>query len=183
MEDTTIKNNPNLTYKAPITREERNNVIISFLLPVCVFALVIFTIVFLSNFGRITVTPFVSMMWITGLICAGILPSYRSTIIKELMIGIISYCGILLLFKLIITVLSGVNAATLSSSLNITMPETSGNTAIGYLQNIFLVMAWSVPLGFMVYQAQRAIKLKRTSDVSKALKKARSIRDTNKNFQ
>ena len=102
---------------------------------------------------------------------------------EEIPVGCKTSDSELLLFKVLISVLSGVNSATLSSSLNITIPETSGNTAVGYMQNIFLVMAWSIPLGFMVYQAQRAFKLKRTSDVTKALHKARSIRDTNKNYQ
>lgn len=183
MQDTSIKNNSKLTYKAPISAEERNNVIKSFLLPLLVFALVIFTIIFLGNFGRIIVTPFSCMIWVSGLIVSFLLPSFRESINKEVTIELIIYCGTLIFFKFIIMMVSGVNSATIGSSLNTAMPETSGNAILGWLQNIFFFGAIFTPIGFIGHQVQRAVKFKRNNNISKEMDKQRGIRDTNGNFQ
>ena len=177
-----IKDNHNLTYKTAISREEKKNIILAFLTPCIVFFLVLFTIVHLGNFGRMAITPATVAMWICGIVVAIIMPNFRRQITKETLGWLVAYCLMMIGMKWAVTIMSGVNSATLASTFSITMPETSGNTAIGMMQNVFIISSWGVPLSFFVYQGQRVIRLRKNINIRKAFKRERDIRDTNKDF-
>lgn len=177
-----IKNNHNLTYKTAISKEEKKNIILAFVVPCLVFFFALFTIAHLGNYGRLALTPFIVTMWIMGIVVAVIMPSFRKQVSKETLAWIVAYCAAMIGLKWAVYIMSGVNSATLASTFSVTIPETSGNTAIGMMQNVFVISSWGIPVSFYVYQMQRVIRLRKNINIKKAFKRERDIRDTNQNF-
>ena len=178
-----IKNNENLVYKKGITHTERINIIKAFVYPILLFVLMLFTIVWMKNYGRIVISVALAMMWGAAIVSAIYLPSHRKSALKGLNVAVVTYCVTLIILRIFIGVTSGINSDTLQASFNTTMPTTTGSTALGFLQTAFNIISISAPFGYLGYEIQRIVKLKRTSNVNKAISKERGIRDTNKNYQ
>lgn len=183
MTNENIKDNSNLVYKDSLDKTD----IIAFLkaiaLPTLVFILCLFTIFKFAKFGRIILSPLIVLMWSVALVCAFVLPSQRESVIKETMVTIGIYCCTLLLLRVLIRIMSGASSGVLEASFDITIPETSGTTIIGYIQNILYLGSVLTPLGFVGMQVKRIFQFKKNANKVKTFNQLRNIRDTNKNMQ
>lgn len=178
-----IKNNHNLTYKSGTTKQQLINYMKAVGIPSLIFILSLFVILRFANFGKILLGPLILLMWGSGIGCAIFLPSHRETIIRETMTTIGVYLVTLMGLRIAISLLSGVSSSMLAASFNQAIPETSGNTALGYIQNMLYIASILTPLGFCGMQFQRVYKLRRNANKKKFFDQVRDIRDTNKDFQ
>lgn len=178
-----IRDNENLTYKSSTSRDEVYGYLKAIGIPSAILLLTFFIIIQFGSYGQILLSPMVCIMWAAGVFCAIFLPSHRKQIMTETQTTIAIYLVALYALKMVIGVLAGVSSSTLAASLSISMSETAGNTGMGYAQNMLTMGAVLTPVGFVGLQAQRLFKLRRNANKVKALKQARGIRDSNKNFQ
>ena len=178
-----IKDNSNLIYKDSIDKTDVIAFLKAIALPSLVFILCLFTIYKFAKFGRIILSPLIVLMWGVALICAFLLPSQRESVVKETMVTIGIYCCTLLLLRVLIRIMSGASSGVLEASFDITIPETSGTTIIGYIQNVLYLGAVLTPLGFVGMQVKRIFQFKKNANKVKTFNQLRNIRDTNKNMQ
>lgn len=183
MNNPNIRDNTKLVYKDALDRTDVIAYIKAISLPTLVFILCLFTTLKFAKFGKIILSPLIVLMWGVALICAFILPSQRESVIKETMVTIGVYCCTLLLFRILIKIMSGASAGVLEASFDITIPETSGTTVVGYIQNILYLGSVLTPLGFVGMQVKRLFQFKKNANKVKTFNQLRNIRDTNKNMQ
>lgn len=178
-----IKDNHNLTYKSSISSQELWSYVKAIGIPSLVFIESMFVILQFGNFGRILLSPMYCLMWAAGILAAFVLPSHRSSIIRETITTVGIYGITLYTLRIIIFFLSGISAATLASSFSVAIPETSGNAAMGWIQGLLYIGSIGTPLGFLGAQGQKIFKLKRNANKMKTFNQLRGIRDTNKDIQ
>lgn len=183
MQNENIKDNQKLVYKDSLDHADIIGFFKAISAPSIVFILCLFTIYKFAKFGRIVISPLIVLMWGIALFCAFIMPSQRESIIKETLTTIGVYCCSILLLRAFMIIMSGASNGVLEASFDISIPETSGTTVIGYIQNILYIGSVLTPLGFIGMQVKRIFQFKKNANKVKTFNQLRNIRDTNKNMQ
>ena len=168
-----------LTYKRRASKDDLARYIKVVAVPISLYLLAIVVINNFAAFGRNLLAHLTGVMWIVGVICAAILPSLRSSIIKETHVTIGSYlCGVAGL-KALIALASGVSTEMLMETYNQAIPITSGSAIAGLLQSMLWISAVTVPLGFIGMEIKKVFSFRKKRSKSEALMGIRNIRDTN----
>lgn len=178
-----IRDNKNLVYKSKTNTRDRWAIVKSVLVPASVFILCLFVIGKFGGYGKKLLSPLISAMWIMGAASAVILPSHRSSIIKETTTTIALYAIGIFALRILAGLASGISSTMLNDSLDITIGPTQGNTILGYIQTFLTLSSVLVPLGFITMQGRRIFSLKKNGNKTKFLQQTRNIRDKNGNMQ
>lgn len=178
-----IKDNKKLVYQSVTSAQDRWKILKAALFPAVGFIICLFVIAKFGSYGRKMLAPMMAAMWTTGSICAFILPSHRSSVIKETVFTNIGYAGAMFGLRILAGLASGISSSMLVDSLNLSMSATQGNTILGYIQNILSLSSVLVPIGFIAMEFKRVFTLKRNANKKKFFDQTRNHRDTNKNIQ
>lgn len=183
MLNSSIKDNKNLVYKSKTSNSDRWAIIKAALIPAGVFVLCLFVIGQFGGYGKKLLSPLIAAMWLMGTVSSIILPSHRTTIIKETTLTIALYALGMYGLRFLAGMASGISSTMLTDSLDLTMPTTYGNTILGYIQTFLTLTSVLVPMGFITMQGKRIFSLKRNGNKTKFMNQTRNIRDKNGNMQ
>lgn len=175
-----MKGRENITYKQNMSAYELKSYIKAVMLPLFIFLLGNFTINQFGDYGLKLLAPMIGIMWIVSAICAVYISSQRTDIIRQAIITIGCYCGSMLVFRLLLSIVSGVSAQMLIASFDTPIGTAQNNTMTGYLQFAMWLTAVMTPIGFVGMQIKKVFTFKRLSTPEKAFNRIRSIRKTGK---
>lgn len=147
--------NGNLTYSNTRTKEEYFEILKLLTSYFITIGIWLFTIYIYKNFGRTWLLAGTSAMWIMGAITSFFIAGERDNTVKQTKLAILGYCLLLLLYRWVLQKISGINASSLSASLNISMSSTAGMAASGLLQNILIMISVMTPIGYLIWCGQK----------------------------
>lgn len=179
----TIKDNKNLVYKSTTSSLDRWKIIKAALIPAGVFLICLFVAGRYGGFGKKILSPMMAAMWTMGAVSAIILPSHRTSIIKETTMTVGLYALGMFALRMLAGLASGISSNMLTDSLDLTSSSTQGNTILGYIQTFLMLTSILVPIGFVTMQGKRIFSLKKNANKKKFMDQTRNIRDTNRNIQ
>ena len=169
----------NITYKNNTAKKDAFRILKAVAYPTIIMFISLAIINLFGTFGKNLIAPLVALMWLSGVICAAILPSHRGSILKETMITIGCYVLALLAFRSLIVLVSGVSTQQLMASIDQTIPLTYNNNISSFLQTGLMITAVMTPIGFFGMQAKRVLTFRRNISKSKFFDQIRSIRNSN----
>lgn len=167
-----------ITYKQNMTSYEFKEYIKAFMLPVFVFILGNVTINEFGDFGTKLLAPMIGIMWLVAAVCAIWVSAQRTDIIRQTIITIGCYCGSMLTFRILLSIVSGVSSQMLIASFDTPVGSATSNTMTGYLQFAMWLTAVMTPIGFVGIQVKKIFAFKRLVTPEKAFNRIRSIRKT-----
>lgn len=129
------------------------------------------------GFGDKVLNPMVALMLAIGCVVSIVVPSQREQTVKEAKWWIAGYLGIMWVYRFLIVLVSGVSAESLGAAFNQPVPTTSGTSALGWLQAVFWIIAFSYPIGFIGMEAKKIPMFIKTREKSKTIEQLRDIRE------
>lgn len=127
-------------------------VILSF---VGIVAVWLVTVKSYKTFGEMWLLPAVSIMWVMGAITSYVIAEDRESTIKETKFAILGYCLLLLVYRWVLQKVAPLTASQLGTALNISYSKTSGVAATGLLQNLLVWISLMIPIGYLIWCAQK----------------------------
>lgn len=150
--------------------------------PVGIFLLTIFTIDHFNLFGVNIIAPLTGIMWLTGAVVGFLQPSLRHSVLKETLITIGVYLISLIVFKELVSTISGVSSEMLMATYNQAIPVTSGEAFSGYMQTMLWITAIMTPVGFIFMQVKKVFTMRRTKEAKKTRDELLGTRPIGRNF-
>lgn len=170
-----MNQNP-ITYKQSMSGSDFFRYVKAVSLPIGVFLLSLVAIQSLAGFGSKLIAPLTAVMWVTGSVCALILPSHRGSILSETHVAIAGYLATLMALKEIVAMMSGVSSEMLMAAFNQAIPTPSGSAISGWLQTLMWITAAMTPVGFVGMQVKRVFSFRRQQSTQKTFDRIRGIR-------
>ncbi|MBQ7818427.1 MAG: hypothetical protein IJ341_01890 [Bacteroidales bacterium] len=168
----------NIVYRQKMSGGDVFRFVKAVAVPLAIFILSLVVISQLAGFGSKLVAPLTGVMWCVGSLCCLMLPSFRTSILRETHMTIGIYLITLLALKYIIAMMSGVSSEMLMEAFNQAIPVTSGTAIAGTLQTIMWLTAVSTPIGFIGAQGRRLFQFKRKAEKEKFMERTRGVRLT-----
>lgn len=128
------------------------------------------------GFGSQWIIPSVSAMWIVGAGTVYFIKEERDATIKQTKWTIFGYLAFLFMYRIVIQIVSPISSEQMGAALNISVPAASGMAVAGTLQNILLIASVMVPLGFLIWCAQKFRTYQGGMTKSDAFRKFKDIR-------
>ena len=108
-----------------------------------------------ANFGVKIVVPAVSAMWVMGAVTAFFVKDDQENTVKGTKTSIAGYLLFLLMYRFVIQKVGGLTSQEIAVSLGINVTAAAGMAVSAWLQNILLISAVSIPIGYLVWCAQK----------------------------
>lgn len=166
-----------ITYKQGLSGKEISGYFFTVGFPAAVFVLCLVIVAQFGQFGRNLMAPMVALMWMSGAICALILPSHRQSIITETHWTIAGYLVGMFGLQQIVQLVSGTTNEMLAATYTQAMPAASNASLSGFLQYMIWIVAVMVPIGFIVMEGKKIVLFRRKMSKQKFLNQLRGIRD------
>lgn len=122
---------------------------------IALFLLASWTVSLFAIFGRGWIQFAVSLMWIIGGIGVWKMPETRDTTLKETKWAVLGYLVFLLAYRFVIAKFSQFSPDAVGASLGVNMPVSSASAALGFFQNILMIISVGVPIGYMIWMGQK----------------------------
>lgn len=168
-------NNENLVYSNTTSNEEYKEMIKILLSYVFIISVWLVTIYSYKIFGRTWLLAGTSLMWVMSAITAFFVAGERENTIRQAKLSILGYCLLLLLYRFVLQKISGINTSQLGASLNIA--TTAGNIATsGLLQNLLVYLSVMVPIGYLIWCAQKFKVFRKTRTRQEELESLKGIK-------
>lgn len=174
-----MANNRNVTYKSNTAAQDASKIIKAVAYPAIIMFVSLSIINLFGGFGKNLVAPLVALMWIVGDLCALLMPSHRSSILKETHTTIGCYVLGLAAFRALLVLVSGVSTQQLMASIDQTIPLTQNNNISSFLQTALMITAVMTPIGFFGMQFKRLLTFRKKISQAKFFDQIRSIRNNN----
>lgn len=108
-----------------------------------------------ANFGVKIVVPAVSAMWVMGAVTAFFVKDDQENTVKGTKTSIAGYLLFLLMYRFVIQKVGGLTSQEIAVSLGINVTAAAGMAVSAWLQNILLISVVSIPIGYLVWCAQK----------------------------
>lgn len=165
-----------ITYKQKMSGADLFRYVKAVAFPLAVFVIALIAIQNLAGFGTKLVAPLTGIMWCMGVVCCFLLPSHRTSILKETHMTIGIYLITLVALKYIVAMMSGVSSEMLMEAFNQAIPTTSGSAISGWLQSLMWITAVMTPVGFIGMQGKRVFSFRRKAAKEKFMEQTRGVR-------
>lgn len=170
----------NLTYETKMDAAELMRYMKAICMPLAVFLITMYTIAKFAGFGTKLLAPLYGTMWAAGAVCAMIMPSHRTDVIKETLATCGGYGLALVGLHKLMGVTSGVSGQMIAASYDTAITSVFGNTMLGYINNFIWMISIIVPITFLAMQAKRIMQFRKNKDKNKFYEQVRDVRGENK---
>ncbi|MBL4952132.1 hypothetical protein JK635_07895 [Neobacillus sp. YIM B02564] len=122
---------------------------------IALIGLWVWTVNMYAVFGTGWIKFAVALMWVAGAIAVWGIPEEREQTIKETKWAVFGYVLFLVLYRLVIVKFSQFSPDQVGVSLGVNVPVASATSALGFAQNILMIVSILTPVGFCLWVGQK----------------------------
>lgn len=108
-----------------------------------------------ATFGQGWIQFAVGLMWVAGAVGVWGIPEEREGTIKETKWAVFGYLAFLLIYRIVIVKFSQFSPDEVGVALGVNVPVPSAASALGFVQNILMIVSILVPVGFALWIGQK----------------------------
>ncbi|MFE8700968.1 hypothetical protein ACFYKX_10100 [Cytobacillus sp. FJAT-54145] len=108
-----------------------------------------------AAFGQGWIKFAVGIMWIAGAVAVWGVPEDREQTIKETKWAVAGYLLFLLIYRVVIVKFSQFSPDEVGVALGVNVPVSSATSALGFIQNMLMIISILTPVGFCIWVAQK----------------------------
>lgn len=124
------------------------------LIYLALFVMWVWTVNLYVTFG-LWIKIAVTLMLIGGLVGILFIPEDRENTLKETRWALFGYLAFLLVYRIVIVQFSQFSPDEVGTSLGVNMPVASATSALGFVQNILMIISIMVPVGYLIWIGQK----------------------------
>lgn len=108
-----------------------------------------------AKFGTVWIKLAVTLMWIGGAVGVWGIPEERESTVKETKWAVFGYLVFLLVYRLVIVKFSEFSPDEVGVALGVNVPVAAAASALGFIQNLLMIVSILVPVGFLIWIGQK----------------------------
>lgn len=171
------------TYTQAMTGTEAWSFVKAIGFPLVIMLFAMYTVDLFGAFGTAIVLPATAVMFGLGTLTAMLMPSQRKSINTQNLAFVGIYCGTLIVLRLFIYWVSNATTEQIMASYSQSITMSQSSSIPGYLQNFLWISAVMTPIGRVVMLVGQIFKFRHSIKKSTALKRLRSIRENNGQYE